>query len=1103
MDDFADWLARHGLQQYAPVFAANDIDRSLVGELSEGDLEKLGLTLGHRRKLLLALKSDGARAEQPAPAAGTAASQPAAHDAERRQVTVLFCDLVGSTTIGRALDPEDLSDYIGRFREAASASIARYDGFVAKFMGDGVLAYFGYPHASEDSAEHAVRAAIALRDAMAGIPTPGGAPSRTRTGIATGMVVVGDIVGSGAAREHSIAGDTPNLAARLQSEADADAILISLATARLLAHRFDLADLGSRALKGFDAPVRVFKVQCEASAESRFAASRPSPIGAVIGREVELAVLQARWQRAVAREGQAVIVTGEAGMGKSRLVDALVRSIPDAERNRVTLQCSPYHVNSALYPVIRHLERAAGFAPDDGADARLDKLEAMLAHSKGATDPTSIALLADLLALPAARYPAPDLLPFQRKSATLAVLVDVLKRLAENAPVLLLLEDAHWIDPSTRDLLTKLIESIAGAPVMVVVTARPEPAIAWPSRDNVSALVVDRLDAAQCRQLVAEIAGCDRLPRALVDDIVAKADGVPLYAEELAKSVVEAMQEYVSVPETLRDSLMARLDRLGGAKDTAQIAAVIGQQFSYVLLASVSGTPADTLAMHMESLVDAGIAVREGAGVALAYRFRHALLRDVAYESLLRTRRHALHGLIAHTLLSSFPAIAEAEPELLAQHFAHAGDAAMASVYSERAGDRSAARASMAEAATHYHAALAQAAKAEAAEARTARELALSLKLGPVLANLRGVQHADVAAVYDRAQALATALDDAAALFKSTWGQWYTVLVGRRLDLARDRADALIELAARTGDDDLALESIHCRWSTAMFRGEFAMARALSDDGAGRYDRARHAWMGPVFGGHDPGVCAYCVAAVACTATGRQGAALDRATRGFELAEALRHPPSLGHAMANVLACHQQSGDHRGALELSRRLLELAERYTMAPHRAQATMVESWARVAGGDVDGGLAAMEAEYPRATAVGPMFRYYAMLLGDARLRAGRAADAATLLRAAIDTVSEPGVGMYVPELHRLLAAATAQATGDLDASAASLRTALDIARQQGAMLHALRAAIDLARLDDPALRDEGRTRLRALCDAAGDDVDVAERKVAEGLLATLSV
>ncbi len=1099
MDDLAQWLRSHGLEQYAQVFAANDVDRTLLAELTEGDLEKLGLSLGHRRKLLQALKAHDAGAPAARPATTPTVPAPSPHDAERRQVTVLFCDLVGSTALSQALDPEDMGAFVRRCHAVTSDAIERFDGFVAKFMGDGVLAYFGYPQASEDAAEQAVRAALALRAAISALRTPHGDAVHSRIGIATGMVVVGEVVGAGASLEHSIAGDTPNLAARLQAEAKPDSILISPRTAQLLTRRFELADLGTRTLKGFDAPARVFEVLGEAPAESRFAASRAATTGQLIGREAELAFLLDRWSRASSREGQAVIVTGEAGMGKSRLVDTMLKSIPEPARNRITLQCSPYHVNSALFPVIRHLERAAAFAPGDHPVTRLDKLEVMLARSKGATDPATIGLLADLLSLPVDRYPPIDLPPFQRKAATLAALVDVLKRLAENAPVLLLLEDAHWIDPTTRDLLSRLIDAVASAPVMVVVTARPEFVSPWPAGAQVAALTLERLDGPQSASLVAAVAAHDGLPRALVDDIIAKADGVPLYVEELAKSVLEAMQDNVSVPATLRDSLMSRLDRLGRAKDTAQVAAVIGQQFSYVLLAAVAGCPAEELAAHMESLVEAGLAFRQGGGVELAYRFKHALLRDVAYESLLRARRQALHATIAHTLVAQFPAIAGSEPELLAHHFGHAGDPAMASTYSERAGDRAAARSAVAEAVAHYGTALADAAKAEAGDARSARELALAFKLGPMLANLRGQQHADFAAVYSRARDLAAALDDHAALFKSTWGLWYHTVVGRRLDLARERADALIDLATRIGDSGYALESIHCRWSTAMFRGEFAMARDLADDGAMRYDRASHEWLGPVFGGHDPGVCAFCVASLAHLMAGRRSLAEERSLRGLALAEALRHPLTLAHAVMNRSVCLQQTGDSRATADLTRRLLELADKYTLPPFRAHALIVGSWSRVIAGDIDGGLATMESEYPRATAVGPMFRYYAMLLVDARLRASRAAEALSLARASLETVSEPGVGMFVPELHRLSAAAAA-AAGDADASTQALRDAHDIARQQGSTLHALRAAIALAQASSASACDDGRARLHALLDGQDAGFDVDERVTAERILAS---
>jgi class 3 adenylate cyclase len=1090
MDDLEQWLRNHGLEQYARVFAANDVDRTLLADLTDGDLEKLGLSLGHRRKLVQALKAHDAGAPAARPATTPTVPAPSPHDAERRQVTVLFCDLVGSTALSQTLDPEDMGAFVRRCHAVTAEAIERFEGFVAKFMGDGVLAYFGYPQASEDAAEQAVRAALALRAAIGALRTPHGDAVHSRIGIATGMVVVGEVVGAGASREHSIAGDTPNLAARLQAEAKPDSILISPRTAQLLARRFELADLGARMLKGFGAPARVFEVLGEAPAESRFAASRAATTGQLIGREAELAFLLDRWSRASSREGQAVIVTGEAGMGKSRLVDTMLKSIPEPARNRITLQCSPYHVNSALYPVIGHLQRAAGFAADDSDEARLDKLEAMLGRSKGATARSATGLVAELLSLPADRYPAVDLLPFQRKAAMLAALVDILKRLADNAPVALLLEDAHWIDPTTRDLLTRLIDAIESAPVMIVVTARPEFASPWRERGNVATLALERLAPAQCAALVADAVAPGVLPPDVVDDIVARADGVPLFAEELGKSVSEALLDSLVVPSTLRDSLMARLDRLGGAKEIAQVAAVIGQQFSYVLLAAVAGVPADALAANVERLVDAGLALRQGRGMEVSYSFKHALVRDVAYETLLRTRRQQLHAKIAHTLVEAFPAIAESEPELLAHHFSRAGDFEMASAYSERAGDRAAPRSSVAEAVAHYTAALGEVGRMPAGDARNRRELSLLLKLGPLLANLKGPQNEEFAAVCERAREHAQALGDHVELFKATWGLWYHTLVGRRLDLARDGADALIELAAKTGNGDLVLEGFHCRWSTAIFRGETPTAIALSTQGIERYDRAQHAWMGPVFGGHDPGVCAYCVAALGYSVSGQPDKVRDCVAQALALGEALKHPMSLGHALMNALTSLQIVGDRQAIEPLARRLLELAERYSLPPLRAHALMTGSWARVAGDDVDAGLAAMESEYPRAAAVGPLFRYYAMLLAGGRLRVGRHADALALARDSLATVTEPGVGFIVPELHRLEAAAL-RALGDDDATAASLRTACALARRQGANLLALRAATDLAAMPAPHMQRDGIRLLDEIHAGLPADFDAGAR------------
>jgi class 3 adenylate cyclase len=569
MIELGDWLEAQGLGQYSRIFADNDIDLDVLVDLTDGDLEKLGLSLGHRRKLLRALakqKQESSR-RQGSDTPETRPATPEAHDAERRQVTVMFCDLVGSTELANLLDPEDVGALIHRFQHACAGAITRFDGFVAKFMGDGVLAYFGYPQANEDAAEHAVSSALAIIGAIGQLRRPDGRAFQARIGIATGIVVIGDIVGEGAAREHSIIGETPNLASRLQAMADPNSILVGDNTYRLLARRFEYQSLGEHALKGFATPVRVWRVLCEAAVESRFAATRALRHGAFIGRGEETALLLDRWGLASQGHGRALLISGEAGVGKSRLVDTLSERIGDDPCTRVTCQCSPYHTNSALYPVIRHLERGAGFAPDDPDPVKLAKLVTLLAVTDGNPAAPAASLIADLLSLPTDRYAKLELTAPQRKAATITGLVDLLTRLAEDAPVLLLLEDAHWIDPTTKELWTRLIGSIASTRLLALITARPEFASPWTSPGQVSVLELTRLTSAQSAELVAEIAAPRVLAPTLVDDIVAKSDGVPLFVEELTKAVLESSTpDRPTVPATLQDSLMARLDRLGPAR---------------------------------------------------------------------------------------------------------------------------------------------------------------------------------------------------------------------------------------------------------------------------------------------------------------------------------------------------------------------------------------------------------------------------------------------------------------------------------------------------------------------------------------------------------
>jgi class 3 adenylate cyclase/predicted ATPase len=1097
-----DWLKDLGLGEYCSVFADNDIDFDVLPDLADTDLEKLGLTLGHRRKLLRAIA-----ARKPAPGSSADRSpqipstESATHEAERRQVTVMFCDLVGSTELANAVDPEEMGALIRRFQETCADAINRFDGFVAKFMGDSVLAYFGYPRAHEDAVGQSVRAASAIIEKIALTRRPDGRPLEVRAGIATGLVVIGDLVGVGVAREHAIVGETPNLAARLQALAEPNTIVVGERTHHLLGGQFESHSRGEHLLKGFAKPVKVWQVGRETAVESRFAAigsGGPSPL---IGRIAEMGLLLERWQLTRTGEGQAVLIQGEAGIGKSRIVDALSRQIGDDPHVRVICQCSPYHSNTALYPIARHLELAAGFAPEDTAACKLEKLEVLLAATDTNTAVTT-SLMAELLSVPIdGRFAPLELPPAQRKVAIIAALIDQLTRLAQQRPVLFVLEDAHWIDPTTQELTTRLLDSIAKTRILGLVTARPEYQPPKIGGQPMASCMLSRLSKEHCADLAAGTATGRTLEPELIDEIVAKADGIPLFIEELTKAVVEsASSDRAVVPATLQDSLMARLDRLGPAKEIAQIAAVIGQQFPRSLLDMVAVERAAEVETGLERLVDAGMLVAQSRASGPGYRFSHALMRDIAYENLLRSRRRQIHERIGRTLVESFPETTEMEPEVVAHHFSNAQLPDLACTYHERAGDRAAARFAFAEAVAHFRAGHAEAGKSADGEQRVRRELALLLKLGPALAIIKGPQSAEMEETYRRAHEAGKKAGDHVGLFKATWGLWYNAIPSRKLEVARDRAQELIALSEQVADPDLQLEAFHCRWSTALFRGEVPTALKYTQEGVSQYDPARHAWMGPVFGGHDPGVCAHAVRAMVLCFSGQTAEARQFANKGVLLAETLGHPHNVGFALQNVLVMHQTLGDRETVNRMAQRLRDLAEKYNFPPMRAHALMVSGWACTFGTGRDAGLAMMEAEYPRASAIGPLYRYYAAMLAEARARAGRIADALELVQWALGTLTEPGVGMLVPELHRLQGVCLLRLGADhADEAMRSLHTALEVARQQGAALFELRAVLTLAKAAGAQGRAaEGLQSLRAVCADLPPEFDAPELEEARQLL-----
>src|SRR5215472_1447263 len=700
--DVGGWLRSLGLGQYEALFRASEIDADILPELTEVDLEKLGVPLGHRKRLLRAISGLAAPETVAAP---TAPTGPKPQDAaERRQLTVMFCDLVGSTSLSGRLDPEDMRGIIGAYHRCVAETAEGFGGFVARYMGDGALIYFGYPQAHEDDAERATRCGLALVDRVPLLNL--GEKLHARVGIATGLVVVG-----GEVVEHDIVGETPNLAARLQALAQPGQIVLAGVTRRLIGDLFRLRNLGRQALKGFAEPVEAFAVEGVAAVESRFEAARRGLTG-LVGRAAESALLRDRLREAWAGAGQVVLLSGEAGIGKSRLGAQLAAEVANEPHTRLRYQCSPYHRDSVLHPFVVALGRAARLTSDDSAETQLDKLEAIVAPARIAE---TAPLFASLLSIPTGeRYPPLALSAAQQRRLTLAAWLDQLEALARQNPVFMLFEDVHWADATSLEVLDLTIERVRALPVLAIFTFRPEYEAPWTGLSHVTSIVLDRLAPAEVETLAERVAGRS-LPPEVTAQIVAKTDGVPLFVEELTKAVLESgllvagPQSWrldgplppLAIPATLQDSLAARLDRLAPVKEIAQIGAAIGREFSYPLLRAIAGRDEPALRAALEQLEEAELLFRSGAPPDAHYSFKHALVQDTAYQTLLKSRRQILHRQIADVLSGEFPAVAAAEPELVAHHLSQAGLDEPASEWWGKAGDQALRRSAFKEAAAH------------------------------------------------------------------------------------------------------------------------------------------------------------------------------------------------------------------------------------------------------------------------------------------------------------------------------------------------------------------------------------------------------------------
>ena len=858
MNDVAGWLASIGLEQYADAFAENDIDLGLLSSLDHEVLQAIGIkSAGHRMTILkaaVALDDESSEMDKQNARKSDRSFHNTTNEAEHRQLTVMFCDLVGSTALSGQLDTEAFRDLILAYQEICTRCVERYEGYIARFFGDGMLVYFGYPRAHEDETQRAIHAGLEILeelDSMNSGERTQGSNLAARIGIATGPVVVGDIIGEGASQESAVIGETPNVAARLQALAEPNQIIVSPTTKNLAAGDFSYRSLGEQSLKGVEQPVIVWCVTGERDHGSRFDATRGRQIAPLVGRDEEREMLVRRWQRASAGAGQVVLVSGEAGIGKSRLSRGLREQLRDQQHIELNYQCSPFHLSSALYPVINQLERAAGFAPDDVHETKLDKLENLLSQSTDEIN-ASARLLADLLSLPGKqRYGKIDISPIQQKDQTLQVLLRQLEGLTNTQPVLMTFEDLHWADPTTLELLDLIVEQIAGISVMLVATHRPDFSTSWTGEAQVSSISLNKLDPGNCTALVEGITGGLSLPPEVLDEIISKTDGVPLFVEELTKTVLESgmlqveNNRYVlnqpltslAIPSTLQDSLMARLDRLVSVKDIAQIGAVIGREFQHELILAVAGLEDSVLTEGLEKLAEAGLVLRRGTPPLATYLFKHALIQDISYASLLKSRRQQLHAKISTVLVERFPDLVETQPELAAQHFSEAGLISDAIEYWHRAAKLAISRAAPEEAYNHLGFALDGLKQLpESDENRHLRLDLLGQRVTPTIAT-RSYGSPEMKDLIADAMSVYSSLDEASQqIFPIMYARWVSALTsGRAMDSPGIAAELLAEAEHQKDELKIALGNRLCGCALVMVgqprQGLGFLERASSDFG--------------------------------------------------------------------------------------------------------------------------------------------------------------------------------------------------------------------------------------------------------------------------------
>ena len=1119
--DVGDWLGSLGLGQYLALFREHEIDAEVLPELTEADLEKFGVPFGHRKRLIKAIAKLGVvpPEQAKAPLQSSATILPDA-SAERRHLTVMFVDLVGSTTLSARLDPEDMREIIAAYHKCCANLIEIGGGFVAKFMGDGVLAYFGYPLAHEHDAERAVRAGLAIVEAAPTLATVAGAPLHVRVGIATGLVVVGDLVGSGEAQERGIVGETPNLAARLQAVAEPNSVVIAEGTRKLLGNLFELEDLGPHDLKGIGGPVRAWMALRPASVESRFEALHASGITELVGREEELELLLRRWSRAENGEGQVVLLSGEAGIGKSRLTAALIQSVAAEPHTRLRYFCSPQHTNSALYPIIGQMERAAALAHGDAPQTKLDKLDALLAQSS--TSPADAALFAEMLSLlNDGRYPAPKMTPQQRRERTLDALIAQVETFARKSPVLMIFEDAHWADPTSLELFGRIMGRIATHCVLLLVTFRPEFEPPWIGQPRITSLTINRLTRREVEAIIDRVVGNKVLPANIQQDIIERTDGIPLFVEEMTKAVVEAESEGTAertaaavpspasaVPASLHASLMARLDRLGGpAKEIAQIGAAIGREFSHALLAAVVDKPEAELGSSLNRIVAAGLLFRQGFPPHATYLFKHALVQDAAFGTLLREPRRALHARIVETIESGFADIVENQPEILARHCSEAGLNEKAAGLWGRAGQRSVARSALVEAVEQLTRALAQIAGLPTTPALRREEIKLQVALITPLIHVKGYSAPQTRAAVERArllieqaEALGEPPEDPLLLYSILYGLWVANLFAFNGDACRDVAARFLALAEKQGATVPVMIGHRLMGPSSLFTGDFAESRTHLDRAFALYDPVEHRALATRFGS-DPGVTILSYRSWAAWYLGYPETALMEADRALADARKIGQAATMMVALACTAWTRRLCRCDATAGSLADELVTLADQKGGAYWKALGTMMQGDLLAFTGNASAAVQKITSGVTaqRSTGATVLIPSYLSVLAKAYADLGRFDDAWRSIDEAMMLVETTKERLVEAEINRCAGEIALMPSGPNATAEGYFERALVVARRQRAKSLELRAAMNLARLwRDQGKVQQGRELLAPAYGWFTEGFDTRDLKEAKALL-----